>query len=348
MAHISCGILYTLHGFVIACVAVGALSLSGAILVTRIGHRLRLTDIPNDRSSHVIPKPRGGGVGIVIAFSIVLFGFATFAHGDVNYWALGAGALTVASVGLLDDVTSVTAQCRLLIHLAASLLVVYTAKAGWTIPLAGHWHLAGIGGAIIAALAIAWMINLFNFMDGIDGIAGTEAVFVTGAASLLLYQADAGNLFSPVLALLAAASIGFLAVNWPPSRVFMGDVGSGFLGYSIGAFAFCTSASHLVSIWTWLILTAAFSVDATVTLVRRGLHGNSLHTAHRMHAYQHLSRRWASHRRVTLLVIVVDMCWLLPMAFASVQWAAWAPGVFLVAATPIALAVWRLRAGLPD
>jgi Fuc2NAc and GlcNAc transferase len=338
----------TFFRYAIAVAAAFFLSMLVANLIARIGHRLRLTDLPNERSSHSFPTPRGGGLGIVVGVFVVLIVFAPVLHSAVNGLLLLCAALLVSLIGLVDDVRPVPALYRFTAHLVASALVVVAMPTEWTIPLLGHAELTGLFGGLIVVLVITWMINLFNFMDGIDGIAGGEAVFVSGVGALLVEVAQPGHPIVLVFSLVATASAGFLVTNWPPARVFMGDVGSGFLGFSIAALAFWAAAAHIVSIWTWLILTAVFSVDSTVTLLRRALRGEHWYAAHRMHAYQRLARRWSSHRRVTVLTICINALWLLPCALVSVMWPASAPLASVVALLPILALVWSAGAGLPD
>jgi Fuc2NAc and GlcNAc transferase len=151
-----------------------------------------------------------------------------------------------------------------------------------------------------------------------------------------------------VCVLIAAASAGFLLVNWPPARVFMGDVGSGFLGFSIAALALWCTTEKIMPFWTWVILGGSFVADATVTFFRRLFRGENVASAHRMHAYQRLARRWASHRRVSLWATAINCFWLFPLAILATVKPLYAPLVAGVAVVPLGIAVWTLGAGLPD
>ena len=161
-------------------------------------------------------------------------------------------------------------------------------------------------------MGIVWALDLFNFMDGIDGIAAGEAVFVCLAAVLTAALAGGALTNNPAALLLAAASLGLLIWNWPPARIFMGDVGSGFLGFAIAVLALAEARHNDVALLVWAILGAFFVADSGVTLVRRMLRRARLHEAHRTHAYQHLAQRWRSHRLVTLAVLLGNLLWLLP------------------------------------
>jgi Fuc2NAc and GlcNAc transferase len=182
-------------------------------------------------------------------------------------------------------------------------------------------------------------------MDGIDGLAASEAVFVSGAGGALLWLAGGDGM--PCW-LLACAAAGFLLLNWSPARIFMGDAGSGFLGYTIGVLALHSAASGQTAIWPWAILLGVFLVDATVTLCRRACRGIRITDAHRTHAYQWASRRMGSHRWVTLGVTVLNVSLLLPAALLALMHPAWAvPLTVLCGSLLFGLAMF-FDAGLPE
>jgi Fuc2NAc and GlcNAc transferase len=196
-----------------------------------------------------------------------------------------------------------------------------------------------------------WWINLFNFMDGIDGIAASQAVFMLVAAAVL------GVWFHPGVAdvsgwlwmlAVAAATLGFLRFNWPPARIFMGDVGSTYLAFMIFALALLSVREGWLTYPVWLVLGAVFVSDASVTLLRRMLAGERWFEAHRSHAYQRLSRRWGSHRRVTLLSISFNLLLLAPLAWTCLAWPRWAWVCVVLTYTPLAAAMLALGAGKQD
>src|SRR5262249_277790 len=168
-------------------------------------------------------------------------------------------------------------------------------------PLLFGNHLIELGAAgyVVALLGIVWVLNLFNFMDGIDGIAASEAVFITCIAALVGLIRGWPAEVPAASWVLAFASAGFLCGNWAAARVFVGDVGSGYLGYVIAVLALASARTDPVALWAWLILGGVFFVDATMTLARRCLRGERVLEAHRSHAYQWLARRWGSHSKVT-------------------------------------------------
>jgi Fuc2NAc and GlcNAc transferase len=198
----------------------------------------------------------------------------------------------------------------------------------------------GWAGYLLGILAIVWVLNLFNFMDGIDGIAASDAIFVTGAGAALDITQTSATLAA---ATVCASCVGFLVWNWPPAKIFMGDVGSGYLGFSIAVLALAATRDNPVAIWVWLILGGTFFVDATVTLIRRALRGERIYEAHRSHAYQWLARRRGSHRAVTLSVLAVNVLWLLPAAWLATRHPSLAVWILFVAYIP--LAVLALIAG---
>jgi Fuc2NAc and GlcNAc transferase len=198
---------------------------------------------------------------------------------------------------------------------------------------------------VIVVVGLVWLLNLYNFMDGIDGLAASEAVCVAlglaGAAILAGYRGEA--LWFALL--LAGSSLGFLYWNWSPARIFMGDVGSGFLGFALGALSLDTMRGAGLPVHVPLILFAVFVTDATVTLVRRVLQGARWHEAHRSHAYQRLARRYGSHRPVVVGVLLVNLGWLLPLSFSVVRWPGFADVFLVVAYVPIAVMVAVTKAG---
>lgn len=279
-----------------------------------------LLDIPNARSSHSVPTPRGGGVAIVVSFLLALPWMA--AAGIASWrlvWALlGAGAGS-ALLGFLDDHRHVAARWRLLGHFAAAVWALFWLGGLPPVTIFGHAHDLAWAGHALAAVYLVWMLNLYNFMDGIDGIAGVEAICVCLSAAALFALSGPGEggqaagVWLPLL--LACAVAGFLFWNFPPARIFMGDAGSGFLGLTLGILSLQAAWAAPQLLWSWLIVFGVFVVDATFTLLRRLLRGDKVYEAHRSHAYQHAARRVGRHLPVTLAVAGINLCWLLPIAW---------------------------------
>lgn len=309
----------------------------------------RLLDLPNARSSHAQPTPRGGGLAIVAAFLLALA--ALFFTGAVPlplFMALLAAA-PLAGIGFLDDHGHVPARWRLLTQGLAAIWALWWSAGLGSLVFGGQaYDFVGLGYAA-AILGIVWLVNLFNFMDGIDGVAGSETIFIGLAAAGFMALRSSGPLPPEgiVALLLAAATAGFLIWNWPPARIFMGDVGSGALGFVLAALALSSVAQGALSLPVWLILAGVFMVDATLTLLMRFWRGECWYEAHRSHAYQHAARRWGSHRRVTLGVLVINGVWLLPLAAVATLYPGWAGLLLTLAYTPLCIMALRLGAGQP-
>ncbi len=328
-----------------------SLALTGGLRRYALAHSLM--DIPNSRSSHRVPTPRGGGGAIVVSFLLALLWLAV--AGLVSWhlvWALlGAGA-GVALLGFLDDHGHIAARWRLFGHFAG---------AGWALfwlgglpPLMVFGHALDLAwlGDVLAAVYLVWLLNLYNFMDGIDGIASVEAVCVClgGVASLAVSVTGEGSQAADVWLplLLACAVAGFLFWNFPPARMFMGDAGSGFLGITLGIMSLQAAWVAPRLLWSWVILLGVFVVDATFTLLRRLLRGDKIYEAHRSHAYQRAARRCGRHLPVILGVGVINLCWLLPIAlWAATGGVDGAVGLSIAYAPLVVLAI-MFQAGQPD
>lgn len=326
--------------------------IGGSLLLAALGtgwaRRMALAhavlDLPNERSSHSVATPRGGGIAIVfvVTSAAIALGAAGRLALPVCYAMLGG--LVVAAAGFVDDRRPLRPAVRLAAHFAAALWAVYW--LGGLPPLqigARVIQLQGVGYGI-AVLVVVWTLNLFNFMDGIDGIAATEAIFIAAAGALI----GVGGIASAPGTLgivLAAACAGFLLWNWPPAKIFLGDVGSGYIGYVLSVLALSAGHQNPVNAWLWLILGAAFFADATVTLTRRTLRRERVHEAHRTHAYQHLASRWRSHLVVTAGLALLNLCVLLPCALLARRFAHHAAAITVVALLVLGLSAWLLGAG---
>jgi Fuc2NAc and GlcNAc transferase len=273
-----------------------------------------LMDIPNARSSHVVATPRGGGVAIVVAFvlSLVFLYACGLMSGAVFIAFTGAGA-AIALIGFMDDHGHIAARWRLLGHFAAAVWLLVWIGGLPAIEVFGVSVDFGWVGHVLAAFYLVWLLNLYNFMDGIDGIASIEAI-TTCLGACLLYGLSGQDtlIWGPLL--LAASVAGFLYWNFPPARIFMGDAGSGFLGVMLGGLSLQAAWVSSPMLWAWLILLGVFIVDATFTLFRRLLRGDKVYEAHRSHAYQFASRRFGRHLPVTVSVGLINLLWLLPIA----------------------------------
>jgi Fuc2NAc and GlcNAc transferase len=306
-----------------------------------------LVDVPNSRSSHQLPTPRGGGVAIVVTFLLLVASLTALGRlpATTSIAVLSAGSIT-AAIGFWDDHASLPARWRLAAHFLAATLALGILGGMAELQVFGV-HLAGWPANLLGALIIVWLLNLYNFMDGIDGIAGVEAVTVCagGAAIALVAGYPAGAL---MCLLLGAACAGFLVWNFPPARIFMGDAGSGFLGVLFGVLAIDAARHEPVLLWCWLILLGAFIIDATITLLRRLLRGERVYQAHRSHAYQHAARVWGAHRPVTVAFGLINLLWLLPWALMVANGSIRSEIALAIAWLPLIVLALRWNAGLPE
>ncbi|QDT90779.1 MraY family glycosyltransferase [Gimesia algae] len=344
-------------------IAVGVflVSLICTCVILNLAPILGLVKSPTNRCSHVMPTPRGGGVSFVvsslIAFSILYFSGSI--SGPVIPVILAGGTL-IAALGFWDDLHNVPVRYRLVAQAAIVAASVYAlsplpALEFWGFNLNVSWFTWGI-----ATFALIWWLNLYNFMDGIDGLAGGEATSILVAATLLISLKTASFEATEqiLMLLLTVALLGFMALNWPPAKIFMGDVGSTYLGYMLGMLALTSLCSGSLNLWVWLIIPAVFWVDATFTLLRRMIRRDCWYQAHQSHAYQRLSRfleetrpgshtRHRAHRKVSLGMLCINIGWLFPLSVVALYWPAW--GLLTVAAawTPLVLLAASCGAGKP-
>jgi Fuc2NAc and GlcNAc transferase len=317
-------------------------------LARQAARRSGLVDIPNARSSHTAPTPRGGGIAIVVvALGVAIINLIL--HGDrtsrdcVTVWVGGGGLIAVT--GALDDVRGLSVRPRIIAHFVAAAFLLAVCGGLPPLPVPDGQIDLGVIGWILGSAAIVWSINLFNFMDGIDGLAAAQAIFVFGSAVSLLAYGDALADSDLPLVAIAAASVGFLVWNIPPAKIFMGDVGSGFLGFAVAAGAVLTAGRGRISLWTWLVLNGNFLADATTTLLTRLLSGQRGYEAHRSHAYQRLARTWKSHLAVVGLYAAINLAWCLPWAVATVRFPGLGPYIAIAALVPLGLLAIAAGAG---
>ena len=275
-------------------------------LLSRYRGRFALLDLPNARSLHVGATPRAGGLAIIAGLAL---GAAIAGSTQVlpdGGWVIAA-LLLVAAISFADDIWRLPALLRLAVHLAAALMLVLGGAyalpdlnllPGWE-SHAPLWLLAAF-----SALLMVWCTNLYNFMDGMDGLAGGMAVIGFGSLALLGWLAHAPA-YACAASLVAAAAAGFMPFNFPPARLFMGDVGSGSLGFLVGLFLLWAERAGLFPLWLGLMVFSPFLVDATWTVIRRALQGKKPWQAHREHFYQRLVGRGWSHRRTTLWAYIL-------------------------------------------
>ena len=327
--------------------AIACLSFLLTWILRRYALAHSVMDVPNARSSHSVPTPRGGGVAIVLSFlvALLLVSLAGLLPWPATWALLGAGGC-VAALGFLDDHGHIAARWRLLGHFLAAAWTLFWLGGVPPLMLFGFMLDLGWLGLGMGALYLVWLLNLYNFMDGIDGIASVEAICV-GLGGALLYGL-LGELQLIVLPLvLVAAVTGFLFWNFPPARIFMGDAGSGFIGITLGILSLQAAWVAPQLLWSWLILLGVFVVDATFTLLRRFKRGDKVYEAHRSHSYQYASRQYG-HFRVTVTVGLINIGWLLPIAvMVGLNFLSAVFGL-LIAYLPLILLAIKFKSGLRE
>jgi UDP-N-acetylmuramyl pentapeptide phosphotransferase/UDP-N-acetylglucosamine-1-phosphate transferase len=282
-------------------------SLLGTRALITLLTRRAVIDVPNERSSHVVPKPRGGGIAVVTVMLVGWIGWLAL-QGNLDGKSLLLAGLTagLAVLSFIDDLKSLPARLRLLVQamaVAAGLLVTVP-DTGFTDGLVPVWVELPIAG-----LAWLWFVNLFNFMDGIDGITGIETISIGGGLLGLSVLGGIGAFIQlPALAMVAAIA-GFLVWNWQPSKIFIGDVASIPLGFLAGWMLLETgAASGGFSGWAAVLLLPGYYLfDATFTLVKRGLRRENVFEAHRQHFYQQATQRGFSHAGACLAILALNI-----------------------------------------
>ena len=320
--------------FVIACLGTRAL----IPLLTRAA----VLDRPNERSSHTAPTPRGGGIAVVAAILLAWVALVLVLTGrvSVSFGLVLCGALLLALVSWVDDRRSLSPAVRLsaqfvavALPLGALMLMGVAALPQIWLP---HWL-----GAIAAAVLWLWFTNLFNFMDGIDGLAASEAAAIGTGLTVFACLGSGDPEFAALPVAIAGAASGFLVWNWAPARIFLGDVGSVPLGYLLGflLLGFAGEGHWKIAV----ILPLYFVADATITLLRRFARGEQVWQAHREHFYQRAVQRGLSHAAVVCRVIAANLL-LIALGWAAEN----GGGIAAVAAAAVVVAVLLLSlAGLP-
>ncbi|ABC29215.1 UDP-N-acetylmuramyl pentapeptide phosphotransferase/UDP-N-acetylglucosamine-1-phosphate transferase [Hahella chejuensis KCTC 2396] len=309
----------------------------GFLYINWMGHEYALAnkvlDVPSARSSHSAPTPRGGGVAIATCMLIAL-PFLEIKYSGILWSTLALLAL----VGYIDDHRGLGFKVRLLFQVACAYsLICFVSEFGdFRLFARDGFNIPSWASILLGVLGIVWVTNLYNFMDGIDGIAAAEAIFV--ALSLGGVYAYSGEReWAGFMLAVAVSSLGFLCWNWAPAKIFMGDIGSVSLGWLFGGAMLISERDTQIGIWVYLILMAAFIGDATITLLARLLNREKVWLPHRTHLYQLMSVKLGDHRKVNYLLIFVNVVWLLPMALSAFMMPDWAWGFAVVAYSPLLL-----------
>ncbi len=304
--------------------------------------RDRVLDVPNERSSHTVPTPRGGGIGIFLATIVALFAFWRFQLPAV---VVVLPAVIVTIVSAWDDIKSLSARARLLVQVLAA--ASFLGVVFYRYHQADIFHAAPFYNQLLVylffILFLLWFSNLYNFMDGSDGLVGTQVVTTLVPAIILIWRLGYANeayLLTPLLGAYSA----FLLFNWNPAKIFMGDVGSVFTGFFIGEIAILLGAAYEPKIfWAIGTLSCGFIVDATFTLLVRLLRRERVWEAHRTHAFQKLLRCGWSHKKVALFYGALNLFWITPVVLVLSDISLYL--MVLLAGLPHLCLALKLRAG---
>ncbi len=300
-----------------------------------------ILDIPNERSSHLTPTPRGGGLAIVLItlLSIALLIFIK-PHWPIHGLpGIFSGAILVAGISLWDDIHPLPFWIRLAVHIAVAGIVVF---------LTGKWEIVDVPyfrtlnlGWIGIPMTIVWivgMINAYNFMDGVDGIAGGQGV-VAGLGWVVLGILSGQFFIAGIGMIIAACCLGFLGHNWPPAKIFMGDVGSTFLGYIFAVLPVIAGQYDARLTFAGALLVWPFVFDPAVTFLRRLFQHENVFSAHVSHFYQRLVATGFSHKRIALLYMGFSFLGLACSSAIVMQWA-WADNLTVIILVIMSLLLW--------
>jgi Fuc2NAc and GlcNAc transferase len=306
----------------------------------RLARSWQILDAPNERSAHSQPTPHGGGIALFIAFTVgLIVAIPLYGGWREPFTTLASAALLLAVLGMIDDLRGLPIGLRLLMYGAVCLWVA----AMLLQELNSINGVIGGGLVVLVAVAMLWSLNLYNFMDGIDGIAALQTVLACGGAALLSWLYSGAGDYALFCMLIAAAHGGFLVWNFPPARMFMGDAGSVATGFLLAGLAVTAALHGQLNPLCWLVLLAVFVTDTSWTLLWRIATGQPFMQAHRLHAYQRLSRRWNSHSKVDALLLAINLLWLFPLAYLLQNWPAFSLIWVFLAYLPLVCGMAKLR-----
>lgn len=311
-----------------------------------VAHSLGIIDEPNQRSSHKIAIPRGAGIAFFLSVNITLGLLLWFGKISLTYsLPVLLGGPCVMIMGYWDDLRSVNPLLRLFIHFLVSVFIFTLISRGFTttvsISFLPNWHWLT---AAFCVLFIAWFINLYNFMDGCDGLACGLGMVGAGLVALISYMHGSKDL-AIVYLVISYSLAGFLIFNWSPAKVFMGDCGAYFLGYVFGSLALISKLYYDSSLYVHLIIFGMLIMDATWTLLRRLFRLEKLYEAHRLHGFQKLMDKGWGHARISSLYILITVLWLFPMAIFSMNYSGLSFLFLVVAYVPLLAMMLFIGAG---
>jgi len=321
------------------------LTIIGVQVYRKIAVKFDIVARRNFRTLHKTDVPKGSG--IVFSLVYITLVFILWTQGLVSNElsiAICLGGFAATIFGFIDDVIDVPAIIKLIVQISLCSFIVLSFGESPLLLSTTHAPIkTGVLGMIVSVGILVWLINLYNFMDGVDGMAASGAVFICGTISSVLFFASGNIELGLIVALLASSCSGFLIFNWPPASIFMGDAGSVFIGYVFGVLIMYTMLQGDISIWTWITVFGYFGIDTTTTLVLRIIHVKKWYGAHRSHAYQNLARIWDSHSKVLAVVICYHLLWVLPLTILSISYAQYQEIICLLATFPVI--IWTLKYG---
>ena len=286
-----------------------------SLIYKKIAADFNILSVKNHRTLHKLPTPRGGGIVFSLLSILAIFLiFWNWQFTEEMLLALVVGGFTATLFGFVDDIKNIRAEVKLIIQFSL---------ACWAVCCLYFSELLSLGFTPlyitipIILLIMVWMMNAYNFIDGIDGMAASGAIFVCLALALALFLTDGPIEIIAIFIMITSTITGFIVFNWPPASIFMGDAGSIFLGYILGVLLLFTVLNNDMTIWLWLTVFGYFFADTTVTQILRIILVKKWYLAHRSHAYQNLSRITNSHRKVTIAVILYNLLWILPLTVWS-------------------------------
>jgi Fuc2NAc and GlcNAc transferase len=327
--------------------------------------------LANERSSHIESISSGGGLAFIIITicSLYFFSYQEYFYIKNVYFLLFASSV-IGLVGYWDDLRDISALTRFLTQLLSSILVVLIFSDFPEIQFLSYTFIDANTSKIFGIIFLVWLTNLYNFMDGIDGLATIQGIFILFSYIFLVLildpvsmNSDAKIFFYYSTIILFSSLFGFLFYNFPNSSIFMGDAGSSFLGFFLGSLGIYAAANNWISFWTLIIIWSMFIVDATVTLLIRIYNRDKWYQAHRSHAYQKLTiifsekldsrfeksiARAKSHRRVCSIYFLINLFWVLPLSFLSIKYYQYGFIIALVCFCPLIISSIIIGAGKRD
>ena len=306
-------------------------------------------DVPNDRNIHIKPIPSAGGIAIFFSFFIYLYLLSFFFQEEIKFFTIFfIILLPIMIIGLIDDLKQTKVTIRLFFQLFSASLLIYYFQISQNSNLNFEISQTNLLITLVSILLSMWLMNLYNFMDGIDAYAASESVFVFSSASLIAYLNEPSGQMHIILIGFAAASFGFLLRNWFPAKIFMGDTGSVSIGCCVAFFIFYSASESVISIYTWLILLSVFISDSTYTLFVRVVTQKNLLKPHLTHGFHILAKKSGSQKEITKYMILVNLFWVLPLALISNSFNDFHILVTIVAYLPLLLYLLKIGAGLEN